>query len=178
MTLAWTSDDLDGDIFGLNFGERGIRAKSLLNSKGLKGASSSGNGMILSVDRAGRIDWSYNLNGWNTTATVLPQGGTGSKIGSLLVTVNGETRRVFQDAKKNVGGLTPPRGSKARFRILGRSRTGDFIIRLDGKLSDFGFVAAAPAPLTAQGAEGEGPAMSDGQYRSAADEVFTQQAWA
>ena len=40
------------------------------------------------------------------------------------------------------------------------------------------FLAAAALPAEGELPEGEGPAMSDGEYRHAADEVFTQEAWA
>jgi hypothetical protein len=65
-----------------------------------------------------------------------------------------------------------PSGSMARFRILGRSATNDYIIRIDGTAADFGLnllAAAVPAP------EGEGD-MS--QFAEAADAVFADEDWA
>lgn len=181
MQIAWSPLDFDGNITGLNFGERGIDATSLADASGLLQeilASSSLNGMIFSVDATGQMDWSYCLSGWNTTATCQLQMGASGSISSILVTIGGVTKRIYQDPSNNHGGETPPTGSLARFRVLGRSGTGDFIIRLDGQLSDFGFLASAALPAEGELPEGEGPAMSDGEYRHAADEVFTQEAWA
>jgi hypothetical protein len=132
----------------------------------------------------GIMDWSYALNNWSTTSLcriqleVLPNGA----IASALLTYNGVTKRIFQDPHRNGTSQadstqTPSAGSMARFRILGSSASGEYIIRLDGKLTDFGFVAAADVPEEA--GEGESaPEMSDGQYRQAADAVFTEESWA
>jgi hypothetical protein len=132
--------------------------------------------MILSVDASGSIDWSYGLQGWTTQVGCQLEIAANGTIPSLLLTIGGVTKRIYQDPHNNHGGNTPPTGSLARFRVLGRSASGDYIIRLDGQLSDFGFAAAA---VPAEMGEGESAIeMADGQYRQAADEVFRDEAWA
>ena len=188
FNLSWNALDFDGNITGLNFLERGIDSAQLANSAGLLGEvlfSSSQDGMIGVTSLAGGImDWSYALNNWSTTSLcqiqleVLPNGA----IASALLTYNGVTKRIFQDPHRNGTSQTdsmqtPTAGSMARFRILGNSASGEYIIRLDGKLTDFGFVAAAEAPQEV--GEGESaPEMSDSQYRQAADAVFAEESWA
>ncbi len=179
FAIDWDATDFTGNITGLNFGERGINAASLTDASGLLGEilASSANpyGMILSADALGNVDWSYCLQGWTTTAICKVEVAANGSVPSVLITIGGVTKRIYQDPSNNHGGNTPPTGSLARFRVLGQSANGDYIIRLDGTLADFGFVAVAPVPA----AEGEGPAeMADGQYREAADEVFAEESWA
>jgi hypothetical protein len=175
--IDWDASDFTGNITGLNFGERSINAASLADATGLLGEilASSGDpyGMILSADALGQVDWSYCLQGWTTTAICQVEVAANGSVPSLLLTINGVTKRIYQDPSQNQGGNTPPTGSDARFRILGVSATGDYIIRLDGTLQEFGFVAAV------ESGEGESAVpMSDGQYRQAADEVFSEESWA
>jgi VCBS repeat-containing protein len=175
FSLDWEPDDFNGHITGLNFGERGIDAGSLMDASGLIAellASSGQNGMVLVTSAGGTMDWSYGLSGWSASVSLQLEFGTGGSIPSALLTIGGVTKRIYQDPHNNVGGNTPPSDSMARFRILGVSGNGEYIIRLDGTLSEFGFVAAADVP------EGEGPATGEQQFRDSADELFADEAWA
>jgi large repetitive protein len=178
ISFGWSALDFDGNITGLNFSERGINSANLDDASGLIGeilTSSGPSGMVFSVDALGSMDWSYTLSGWNTTAGCQLEIAANGAIPSLLLTIGGVTKRIYQDPHNNQGGSTPPTGSQARFRILGTTASGEYIIRLDGTLAEFGFVAAAPVEM----GEGESTVeMSDGQYREAADEVFAGEAWA
>ncbi|MCU0876165.1 MAG: Ig-like domain-containing protein [Pirellulaceae bacterium] len=175
FSLDWEPDDFNGNITGLDFGERGIDAGSLMDASGLIAellASSGQTGMVLVTSTGGTMDWSYSLSGWNTTVSLQLEFGAGGSIPSALLTIGGVTKRIYQDPHNNNGGNTPPSGSMARFRILGVSGNGEYIIRLDGTLSEFGFVAAADIP------EGEGPTTGEQQFRESADTVFADEAWA
>lgn len=175
FSLDWEPDDFNGHITGLNFGERGIDAGSLMDASGLIAellASSGTNGMVLVASAGGGTGWSYGLNGWSASVSLQLEFGSGGSISSALLTIGGVTKRIYRDPSHNNGGNTPPSGSLARFRILGVSGNGDYIIRLDGTLSEFGFVAAAGVP------EGEGPQSGDQQFRDSADAVFAEEAWA
>jgi VCBS repeat-containing protein len=175
FTLDWEPDDFNGHITGLDFGERGIDAGSLMDASGLIAellASSGQNGMVLVTSTGGTMDWSYGLSGWSSTVSLQLEFGAGGSIPSALLTIGGVTKRIYQDPHNNIGGNTPPSGSMARFRILGVSGNGEYIIRLDGTLSEFGFVAAADVP------EGEGPQSGEQQFRDSADAVFADEAWA
>jgi hypothetical protein len=134
--------------------------------------------MVLAVKLTGERLWSYNHLGWNTTAQLQLQVAPNGSISAALLTVNGETRRIFQNPARNTGTSggfqTPPVGSSARFRIIGHNGAGEYIIRLDGSMDDFGFVASAA------GMQGEGESateMTGEQFRQAADEVFASKSW-
>jgi hypothetical protein len=158
--MAWNVPQslTTGAIGALNFSERGINAAQLVNSAGLRSemlASASAEGMVLAVKLTGERLWSYNHLGWNTTAQL-----------QLQVAPNGPISAAL---------LTPPVGSSARFRIIGHNGAGEYIIRLDGSMDDFGFVASAA------GMQGEGESateMTGEQFRQAADEVFASKSWA
>jgi hypothetical protein len=185
FTLRWDTPEsiATGAITGLNFGERGIDAAQLDDSSGLISeilASSGSSGMVLAVGPGGTVYWSYCLSGWSTKATLQLEFGAGGSIPSLLLTIGGVTKRIYQNPSQNTGTGSPPSpsfGSTARFRILGSTNSGDYIIRLDGTLDDFGFVASTGVPPEA--GEGEyAPEMSDGEFRDSADQVFADKAWA
>jgi hypothetical protein len=121
------------------------------------------------------------LAGWSTKATLQLEFGAGGTVPSLLLTIGGVTKRIYQDPSHNTGTgspESPPAGSMARFRILGSTTDGSYIIRLDGTLSDFGFVASTGAPPETGGEGESAPQMSEGQYRESADQVFADKAWA
>ncbi|MCI0360027.1 MAG: Ig-like domain-containing protein [Planctomycetaceae bacterium] len=187
-TLAWTIQEsiVTGPISGLNFVEKGIDPAQLDDASGLITeilASSGSSGMVLAVGPGNEVYWSYCLAGWSTRATLQLEFGAGGTIPSLLLTIGGVTKRIYQNPSQNTGTgspASPPAGSTARFRILGSTSAGEFIIRLDGTLSDFGFASTAgSASAPPEAGEGEGaPQMSDRDFRDAADQVFAEKAWA
>ena len=79
--------------------------------------------------------------------------------------------RIHQSPTENTESYYPS-GSMARFRILGRSATNEYIIRIDGTAADFGLNLLAAAPAAA---EGEG---DNREFAEAADELFAEAAWA
>jgi hypothetical protein len=185
-TLVWDTplSITTGAINGLDFNELRIDAAQLDDASGVLGeilASSGQSGMVLAVGPNNTVYWSYTHSGWSTTAQIQLEFGAGGSIPSCLVTVNGITKRIYQDPSNNTGTgspSSPAAGSMARFRIIGTTNAGEYIIRLDGTLSDFGFVASTGGPPES-GAEGEaGPPMSDGEFRESADQVFAESAWA
>jgi len=185
-TLVWDTplSISTGAITGLDFNEQKIDAAQLDDASGVLGeilASSGQSGMVLAVGPNNTVYWSYCHTGWSTTAQIQLEFGPGGTVPSCLVTVNGITKRIYQDPSNNTGTgspSSPAAGSTARFRIIGSTISGEYIIRLDGTLSDFGFVASTGGPQES-GAEGEaGPPMSDGEFRESADQVFAESAWA
>jgi hypothetical protein len=188
-TMAWDTPTSisTGAVTGLNFNELRLDATQLDDASGVLQeilASSGQSGMVLAVGPGNTIYWSYCLSGWSTRATLQLEFGAGGTIPSLLLTIGGVTKRIYQDPSLNTGTGTPsspPAGSTARFRIVGSTNSGEYIIRLDGTLSDFGFAStagSAGAPPEG-GAEGEsGGEMSDREFRDSADQVFAERAWA
>ncbi len=180
--LFWELTDQSGDI-DLHFGERGIDASQLEDSRGLLSdllASSSNNGFILAADAAGNFLWSWTLPGWSNVSSLNVQLDATQATAMLTGTFRNGTPfslRIHQDPSLNTTALGYPAGANnpygPRFRVLGR--TGDqYIFRIDGTAAEFGLVAQAAPP--AGGAEGE--ATVDPDFARAADEVFSNAAWA
>jgi len=185
FTLNWDTplSISTGAVTGLDFNELRIDVTQLDDSSGFIQeilASSGPSGMLLAVGPGNTVYWSYCLPGWNTLATVQLEFGAGGSIPSLLLTIGGVTKRIYQDPHHNTGSgspSSPPAGSLARFRILGSTNSGEYIIRLDGTLSSFGFASTAGSASAPPEGE-EAPQMSDGEFRDAADHVFAEKAWA
>jgi hypothetical protein len=182
-TASWGPESIVGDVTGLNFGERGINASSLAESGGLLQeilASSGPNGLVMSVDLDGNYVWSWAMPGWANMLQCTLDLDADLAHATLTIT-DGQgtyTLRIHQDPDDNDGVDSPPAGSMARFRVLGHSASGDYLIRLDGTAHDFlGFHLLAAAPVVGEG-EAEGEAV-DPQYAEAVDAVFGDgEAWA
>ena len=178
--IAWGADDFSGHISGLNFGERGINANSLAESGGLIQeilASSGPNGLVITTDLAGGYVWSWAMPGWNNMlqcqldldadlahATLTVTDGQGTYV----IRIHQETQYNGHPAHPN----SPPAGSMARFRVLGHSASGQYLIRLDGTAADFGLNLLAAAPVFGEG-EAEGEAVNR-EYADAVDAVFSE----
>jgi len=184
-TFRWDTPEsiVTGSITGLDFNELRIDATQLdggINLANLMLASSADAGLILAVGPGDQNYWSYGPLAWNVKASLQLEFGVGGTIPSLLLTIGGVTKRIYQDPANNTGTgspSSPAAGSPARFVIVGSTTSNEYIICLIGTLSDFGFVASTGAPP--ETGEGESaPQMSDGQYRESADQVFADKAWA
>jgi hypothetical protein len=180
--ISWGPQDFSGHITGLNFGERGINTSSLADSSGMIQeilASSGPNGLVISVDLEGNYVWSWAMPGWTNMLQVQLDLDADLAHATLTIT-DGQgtfTLRIHQDPDENDGVNSPPVGSMARFRVLGYSASGDYLIRLDGTAADFGLNLLAAAPIVGEG-EAEGEAV-DSQYAEAVDAVFGEgEAWA
>jgi VCBS repeat-containing protein len=181
--ISWGPQDFSGHITGLNFGERGINTSSLADASGMIQeilASSGPNGLVMSVDLDGNYVWSWAMPGWANMLQCTLDLDADLAHATLTIT-DGQgtyTIRIHQDPDENNGVNSPPAGSMARFRVLGHSASGDYLIRLDGTAQDFlGFQLLAAAPIVGEG-EAEGEAV-DPQYAEAVDAVFGDgEAWA
>jgi hypothetical protein len=157
IQITLPQQGIAGGAFGNNFAERGIDAASLENSRGLLTeilASSGENGFILTTTLSGNFIWSWSLPGWDNmqsceivldanlqSATLKVQ----DKAGTL------HTIRIHQSPTENTESNYPS-GSMARFRVLGWSSTGEYILRIDGTAADFGLNLLAATET----GEGEG----------------------
>jgi VCBS repeat-containing protein len=177
--LSWEVEDaldLNAHITGLNFGEGGINASSLADSRGLIQemlASSGPNGMVLATDMSGNSIWSWSMPGWANMATCQIELDADLASATLNITDKDGglfSIRIHQDPSQNDSGY--PAGSLARFRVLGRSANNEYIIRLDGTALDFGL------DLLAFGGAGEGEMPVDRSFAEAADAVFADESWA
>ena len=182
--VSWGPEDFSGHITGLNFGETGIKTSSLADSSGMIQeilASSGPNGLVITTNLAGGQIWSWAMPGWGNMIQCQLQLDADLAHGTLTVTDlqnNVHVIRIHQDPNLNDGAGSPAAGSMARFRVLGRSANGEYIIRLDGTSIDFGLNLLAAAPVVGEG-EAEGEAVVDRDYAQAADAVFSEgEAWA
>lgn len=188
--LRWDIVDQNGNIT-LRFGERGIDAAAINanggDSRGLLTdllASSGGNGLVLTADSAGNFIWSWTLPGWENAKTLkitLDANLASATLSGTDQLGNPFSIRIHQDPRLNTeanypSGATSPYGP--RFRILGRSGTNDYIIRLDGTAAEFGLNLLAAVAPAAPVEEGEGEGNVDREFARAADEVFSGEAWA
>ncbi len=157
----------DGNVENNNFAELGIDATTLDNSAGLLQemlASSSQNGLVASTNRAGQDFWFWALNNWSGLTSVDIQLSSNLASLTLTATINGATKTTTINQQPNsLGG---------RFRILGYTDEGGYLIRIDGKASDFQW-AAVQQPA----GEGEG-GDADAQYLNSVDQVLAEQSWA
>jgi hypothetical protein len=180
--VSWEADDTSGPITGLNFGETGINTSSLADSSGLLQeilASSGPNGLVITTDMDGGYVWSWAMPGWSNMLQCQLDLDADLAHATLTVTDGQDTYeiRIHQDPDDNNGVNSPPVGSMARFRVLGHSASGEYLIRLDGTAADFGLNLVADAPVVGEG-EAEGEAV-DSQYAEAVDAVFGEgEAWA
>lgn len=181
--ISWGPTDFSGHITGLNFAERGINTSSLADSSGLLQeilASSGSNGLVITTSLAGGYVWSWAMPGWDNMLECQLVLDADLAHATLTVTDklgNDYVIRIHQDPGLNDGTGEPPVGSMARFRVLGRSASGQYLIRLDGTAADFGLSLLAAAPAVGEG-EAEGEAV-DSQYAEAVDAVFGEgEAWA
>jgi VCBS repeat-containing protein len=187
--VSWDPEDFTGDITGLNFGELGINTSSLADSSGMIQeilASSGPNGLVIATNLLGGSIWSWAMPGWNNLfqfelildanlahATLRVWDGANAGAANPAFEI-----RIHQDPNLNNGTDSPAAGSMARFRVLGRSANGEYIIRLDGTALDFGLNLLAAAPVVGEG-EAEGEAVVDRDYAEAADAAFAEgEAWA
>lgn len=187
FTVDWGVDDFSGDVAGLNFGEGGISTASLTESGGLmqEALGSSGrNGLVINTSLLGDTIWSWAMPGWTNMSRVELILDAGEAHATLRVWDNASAGnvnpafeiRIHQETAYNGGVNSPPAGSMARFRVLGRGANGEILIRLDGTAAEFGLNLLAAAPVAPNEAEGE--PNSDRQYAEAADAVFADEAWA
>jgi hypothetical protein len=179
--ISWGPQDFSGHVTGLNFAELGISTSSLTDSSGLLQellASSSANGLVITANLSGAYVWSWAMPGWDNMLSCQLQLSADLAHATLTVT-DGQgsySIQIHQDPNLNNGINSPPAGSMARFRVLGHSASGDYLIRLDGTAEQFfGFGLAAAAPVVG---EGEGEAV-DPAYAQAVDAAFGDgEAWA
>jgi hypothetical protein len=143
-------------------------------------ASSGPNGLVITTDMAGAFVWSWAMPGWDNMLQCQLQLDADLAHATLTVTDqlnNVYVIRIHQSPTLNDGVGSPPAGSLARFRVLGHSASGQYLIRLDGTAADFGLNLLAAAPVVGAG-EAEGEAV-DPQYAEAVDAVFGDgEAWA
>jgi hypothetical protein len=157
-----------GKVENNNFAELGIDATTLDNSAGLMQemlASSSQNGLVASTNLAGNDFWFWALNNWSGLTAVDLQLSPNLATLTLTATINGQTKTATIGQQPNsLGG---------RFRILGSTDEGGYLIRIDGKASDFQW-ASVQQP---QG-EGEAAGDADAGYVNSVDQVLAEQSWA
>jgi hypothetical protein len=175
FTMTWGATDQSGPITGVNFGERGIDIGSLADASGviqeLLSSSQPPEGFWVATDLSGNARWTFTLDGWENCAAVSFDLSSDLSSGILSVTDgNGavHTRTMYIDPRRNTGPLA---GTDVRFRIIGRSASGDYIIRIDGTSEQCGLSSFAAAAVP----QGEGEAA---QFAEAADAVFSETAWA
>lgn len=159
-----------GGSTGHNFGELGIDATGLTNSAGLVNeilASSGSNGVVFEIDGSGNALWFYQMTGWSGLESMSFNLANGFASAQLYTNGHATGTTVYQAPASSAAG-------SPRFRILGTTNTGGYIIRLDGTSTGFGVdLSAAEVP------EGEpsDPAME--QYQEAVDAAFGDgSAWA
>ena len=158
----------NGKVEQNNFAELGIDATSLDNSAGLIQemlASSSQNGLVLSTNLQGADFWFWALNNWSGLSKVDVQLGANLATLTIKATIDGvEKTATISQQPNSLGG---------RFRILGYTNEGGYLIRIDGKASDFQW-AAVQQPA----GEGEGAGDADASYVNSVDQVLAEQSWA
>jgi VCBS repeat-containing protein len=159
-----------GGSTGHNFGELGVDAAGLTNSAGLVNemlASSGHNGVVFEIDSSGNALWFYQMTGWSGLESMSFNLASGFASAQLYTNGHATGTTVYQAPASSAAG-------SPRFRILGTTSTGGYIIRLDGTSTGFGVdLSAAEVP------EGEpsDPAME--QYQEAVDAAFGDgSAWA
>jgi len=151
-----------------NFAELGVDASSLDNSSGMMQemlASSTQNGLVLSTNLTGSDFWFYALNNWSGLSKVDVTLSSNLATLTIKATVNGvEKTATIGQQPNSLGG---------RFRVLGYTDEGGYIIRIDGKHTDFNWVAVQQP----QG-EGEAAGDADAAYVNSVDQVLASQSWA
>lgn len=166
---------LPGGLSRNDFGEGAINANALVNSAGLSSellGSSSQNGFVLGTDLNANTIWSWALQNWaGATSIKVDLDLSDLSKASLTVTdANGpHTIDIFQNPNdtRNANRFNAdPSARLARFRILGWDANGNYMIRIDGKASDFGLTLAAAAPLAA------------GEYIEGVDAAMAEESWA
>lgn len=162
---------LTGGVSRNNFGEGAINANALVNSAGLSSellGSSSQNGFVLGTDLNANTIWSWALNNWaGATSIKVDLDLSDMSKATLTVTdANGAHAPIDIFQNPNDPRNSPAiRSTYARFRILGWDAAGNYMIRIDGKASDFGLTLAA-APLAA------------GEYIEGVDAAMAEESWA
>jgi hypothetical protein len=167
---------LPGGLSRNDFGEGAINANALVNSAGLSSellGSSSQNGFVLGTDLNANTIWSWALQNW-AGATSIKVDLDLSDLSKATLTVtdaNGAHTPIdiFQNPNdtRNANRFNAdPSARLARFRILGWDANGNYLIRIDGKASDFGITLAAAAPLAA------------GEYIEGVDAAMAEESWA
>ncbi len=168
---------LTGGVSRNDFGEGGINAGALVNSAGLVNellGSSTKNGFVLGTDLNANTIWSWSLNNWvgATSIKVDLDLADLSKATLTVTDANGpHIIEIFQSPTdpRNPNRNNPDAAARmARFRILGWDANGNYMIRIDGKASDWGLTLVA-APV---------PAMSAGEYVEGVDAAMAEVSWA
>ena len=156
----------NGKVENNNFAELGIDASSLDNSAGLMQellASSSQNGLVISTNLAGDDFWFYALNNWPGLTHVDVSLSANLSTLTIKATVNG--------VQKTATLTQTPNSQGGRFRVLGYTNEGGYIIRIDGQYTDFQWAVVPQA-------EGEAAGDADATYVNSVDQVLTEQSWA
>jgi hypothetical protein len=189
---SWGPEDFTGHVTGLNFGEGAFNTNpatgGFTNPGGLLAdsllASSRRNGLAIALDLSGNSIWAWSMPGWDNLSHVelILDGNEAHATLRVWDAANAgnvnpsHEIRIHQETSYNGGTNSPPAGSLARFRVLGRSASG-IVIRLDGTAEEFGLDLLAAAPAVGAG-EAEGESV-DPHYANAVDAVFgNDQAWA
>ncbi|QDU25764.1 Dockerin type I repeat protein [Anatilimnocola aggregata] len=174
-----------GGVSVNSFGEGTIDANQLEDSQGLIGeilASSTQNGYVISTDLAGDAFWSWALNGWSNTHSIKVTLSADLSRALLECTDgfgNSFSTTIFQDPFNidNPNRNNPNHtAAMARFRILGRDASDNYIIRLDGRATDF--FGASGASLASVPVMSAGEATSAGEYTNGVDAAMAAGSWA
>ncbi len=173
---------LAGGVSRNDFGEGAINAAALVNSSGLQAeldASSSKDGFVMATTLTGNSIWSWSLKNWGGMTDVSVVLDADLKAATLTATDGlgvAHTVRIFvnpYDTRNPNRPTTTPAtnvSNLARFRVLGYDANGNYLLRIDGKASDFFGVGtplavAAPQPLSAgEYVGGVDAAMAEGNW--------------
>jgi hypothetical protein len=174
---------ITGGVSNNNFAELGVDAAQLTDSQGLVSellASSTANGFVLASSLTGNLFWSWALNGWSGAKSIkvtldADMSAATLEVGNGLQTY---TTRIYQNPydTRNANRNNPDAVARlARFRLLGHDASGNWIIRLDGKASDFYGVGSplAFAPVMSGGED-----VSAGEYVDSVDAAMAEECWA
>ena len=171
---------LAGGVSRNDFGEGAIDASKLVagSTAGLQAeldASSSKNGFVMATTLAGDAIWNWSLKNWAGALNFKVTLDTDKTAATMEVSdgMNTYTTRIYQnpnDIRNSNRNNADPVARLARFRILGWDSNGNYLIRIDGKASDF---YGAGTPLAAAA-----PVMSGGEYVAGVDGAMAEENWA